>query len=214
MARQRRTAQMLGRLGARRPSPALVLAAAALFLALGGSATAGFTLGRNSVGTENIKPGAVKRSDIGPNAVDSSKLVNGSVRNEDLATGIDATKVSGKVGQAVTADAVAGHVIGCPAGTTPALAKCFEAGLRPLQAWFDAAKTCADAGRRLPETWELAALQLVGFQLGNPELSAEISLGGSPQLSQQTIVYASGQLQAAETATTKRQFRCVASPVS
>lgn len=205
---------MLGRLAARRPSPALVLAAAALFLALGGSAAAGFTLGKNTVGSENIRPGGVKRTDIGANAVDSSKLVDGSVQNADLASGIDATKVSGKVGQAVTADAVAGHVIGCPAGTTAALAKCFEAGLRPLQAWFDAAKTCADAGRRLPETWELAALKLAGFELGNPELSAQITLGGSPQLSQQTIVYASGQLQAAEAATTKRQFRCVASPVS
>jgi hypothetical protein len=61
----------------RRPSLALVVSFVALFIALGGSAYAGFGLAKNSVGTKQLKNGAVTTSKIRNGAVTSSKI-NGS----------------------------------------------------------------------------------------------------------------------------------------
>jgi Collagen triple helix repeat (20 copies) len=51
-----------GRLG--RPSPAMIVALAALFVALGGTSYAAFSLPKNSVGRAQIKSGAVTRTKI------------------------------------------------------------------------------------------------------------------------------------------------------
>ena len=48
----------------RRPSPAMAVALLALFLAVGGNVVA-YGLGRNSVHSRDIAPGAVKASDLG-----------------------------------------------------------------------------------------------------------------------------------------------------
>jgi hypothetical protein len=58
-----------------RPSPAMVVALLALFVAMGGSAFA-FGLGRNSVHSANIAPGAVKASDLGKLSLRSGKIVD------------------------------------------------------------------------------------------------------------------------------------------
>lgn len=63
------------RIAKNRPSPALVVATAALFVAFGGTGYAALTLPKNSVGSVQIKPGAVGSSDI----------KNGAVRRGDLA---------------------------------------------------------------------------------------------------------------------------------
>ena len=52
----------------RRPSPGLVLAGIALFVALGGGAYAAVTLPRNSVGTKQLKNGAVTLKKINKRA--------------------------------------------------------------------------------------------------------------------------------------------------
>jgi hypothetical protein len=54
----------------RRPSPSLMLAILAIILALAGTAIAGVELGRNSVGTPQLRD----------NAVTAPKLANGAVR--------------------------------------------------------------------------------------------------------------------------------------
>ena len=48
----------------RRPSPAMIVALLALFLAVGGNVVA-YGVGRNSVHSSDIAPGAVKASDLG-----------------------------------------------------------------------------------------------------------------------------------------------------
>jgi hypothetical protein len=48
----------------RRPSPAMIVALLALFLAVGGNVVA-YGLGRNSVHSRDIAPGAVRASDLG-----------------------------------------------------------------------------------------------------------------------------------------------------
>jgi hypothetical protein len=64
-----------------------VTATMALIVALGGTSYAAISLPKNSVGTRQIKRGAVRNSDIGRNAVTSGKVRNGSLRSEDFRAG-------------------------------------------------------------------------------------------------------------------------------
>lgn len=61
------------------PSPALVIAIVALFVALGGTGYAALRLPRNSVGTTQIQKGAVIASKIRKGTIVSSNLKNGAV---------------------------------------------------------------------------------------------------------------------------------------
>jgi D-alanyl-D-alanine carboxypeptidase len=92
------------RLPFRRPSPAGVIAAVALFVALGSGAYAATHLPHNSVGSKTIKNGAVKSPDIhnqtikghdiGDNQVKSGKIKNGAVTSAK-ASFITSSAVSG-----------------------------------------------------------------------------------------------------------------------
>lgn len=68
----------------RRPSPSMVVALLALFVALGGTAVAANVLIKSS---KQIKAGVVSRSDLRKNSVDSSKVANGSLGLDDLDSG-------------------------------------------------------------------------------------------------------------------------------
>jgi hypothetical protein len=68
---------MRKRLGA--PSPALVIALVALFVALGGTGYAALRLPRNSVGTIQLQNGAVVAAKIRNGTIVGSKLRNGAV---------------------------------------------------------------------------------------------------------------------------------------
>lgn len=61
----------------------------ALVLALmgGGTAMAAADLAKNSVGSEQIRDGAVRAADLAPNSVTSSKVVDGAIRGADLRDG-------------------------------------------------------------------------------------------------------------------------------
>ncbi len=97
----------------RAPSPALVIAVIALFVALGGAAYA--ALGKNEVKSRNIAPKAVTGSDIASNAVKSSKINAAAVNASKLAGGaVDAG--------AIADGAVTRTKIKAQAVTTPKLA--------------------------------------------------------------------------------------------
>jgi hypothetical protein len=73
----------------RRPSAALVVACVALFVALGGGAYAAFNLPKNSVGSKQIKNGAVVNSKLANNSVATGKIRNGAVTASKInATGL------------------------------------------------------------------------------------------------------------------------------
>jgi hypothetical protein len=57
-----------------RPSPALVIACLALFIAMGGVGYAAVKLGKGNVKTRNIKNGAVTAKKLAPGAVTAPKL--------------------------------------------------------------------------------------------------------------------------------------------
>lgn len=70
-----------------RPSPAMLVALLALFVALGGTSYAAVTLSKNSVLSKHIKDGQVKRADLANNAVGSSQVANGSLLSTDFKAG-------------------------------------------------------------------------------------------------------------------------------
>jgi hypothetical protein len=71
----------------RRPSPAMVIAAVALFVALGSGAYAASHLSRNSVGSKAIKNGAVKSPDIHNGAVKSRDIGGKQVKTGNVKNG-------------------------------------------------------------------------------------------------------------------------------
>ncbi len=68
-------------------SYANVMATVAVFVALGGSSYAAVQLSRNSVRSEHIKSGEVRRGDLADDAVSSAKVKNGSLLSSDFKAG-------------------------------------------------------------------------------------------------------------------------------
>ena len=76
-------------------SYANVIASLALFVALGGTATAAVTLSRDSVGPQQIRQDAVRSPEIREDAVRSPEIVSGGVRSSEIRDeGIKLTDVS------------------------------------------------------------------------------------------------------------------------
>lgn len=109
-----------------RPSPAMVVALLALSVALGGAGYAAVTLPRNSVGTPQLRNGAVSAAKLKSGAVSAAKLANGAVGTRKLANGaVTGAKIQdgsiggadillaslGKVPSAASADKTAGVTI-------------------------------------------------------------------------------------------------------
>jgi hypothetical protein len=68
----------MGRLRGRRPSPAMVVACVALVVALGGTSYAAFRLPANSVGTRQLRRGAVTKAKIAPSTLKALAPGSGS----------------------------------------------------------------------------------------------------------------------------------------
>ncbi len=71
----------------RLPSPSMIVALIALFVALGGTTYAAVNLPANSVGTKQIKNGAVTRTKLANNAVTSAKVQDRSLLAADFKPG-------------------------------------------------------------------------------------------------------------------------------
>jgi hypothetical protein len=69
-----------------KPSPSMIVALLALFIALAGGAYA-LVVPKNSVKSKQIKNGQVKRTDLGANAVDATKVADGSLNGAEIADG-------------------------------------------------------------------------------------------------------------------------------
>ena len=96
-----------------RPSPALVVACIALFVALSGFGYAAIKLPRNSVGTKQLRNGAVTGKKIAKNAVSGAKIAPDAVTGDKVAdnsiSGADVLESSlGRVPSATSANTVAG----------------------------------------------------------------------------------------------------------
>jgi hypothetical protein len=150
----------------------MVVAMIALAVALGGTGYAALVLPANSVGTKQIKDGAVANRDLHPQAVTGDKVANNSLTGAQinlstLGTVPNAAHASSadhatKADHAGNSDQLAGspassYLAHCPAGLkrAPKSDLCFDFTTRPFATWTDALKTCALAGLRLPDAGEL-----------------------------------------------------------
>ena len=199
---------MLRRFG--RPSPATTIACLALFFAIaGGSAIA--LQGRNSVDSGDIKPKAVKTSDIANNAVTTRKIRNNHVRAADIqnnAVGTgeirngqvsapdfaqqEAYRVVGQAGQPVFNVGAEGDCIwtNAPVGTLPinpasfykdALGRVQLAGAVQSVPGPGGDTTCGGAGAEPIEDLFAFALP-AGYRPANPEFRGSNAGGAGPIL--------------------------------
>lgn len=115
-----------------------VMATVAVFIAFGGGAYAVSTAPPNSVVSRSIKDGQVKQSDIGANAVTSSKVGKDSLAGKDIAdqSGVDT----------------------CTHGTVRLGEMCFETSSSAPQNWYQAVGDCSGKGLRLPSYSEAIEL--------------------------------------------------------
>ena len=73
-----------------KPSPAMVVSIIALVVAMGGTGYAAITLPKNSVGSKQIRRGAVKNADLARGAVTSRSVRNGTLLPADFNGGLPA----------------------------------------------------------------------------------------------------------------------------
>jgi hypothetical protein len=144
-----------------RPSPALVIAVIALIAALSGTAYA--ALGKNSVGTRQLKAKAVTAGKIANNAVTSAKVAKGSLTGADINLSALGTVPSAtNAANAGNAGTVGGHAASCPGGTTLIRGVCFDAASRgPAPTLGAAADACAASGGWLPTPMQLYSTRSV-----------------------------------------------------
>jgi hypothetical protein len=150
----------------RRPSPALVIAIIALCASLTGSAWA--ALGKNSVGSKQLKSKAVTTGKIANNAVTGAKVKDGTLNSKDVNLDQLGTVPSASFAQnAGDARTVNGHAADCPGGSTLIRGVCFDLALNPVVTGVKAAATaCAAKQGYLPTPMELYSVRSVIF-LGN-----------------------------------------------
>ena len=134
----------------RGPSPAMVVAIIALIVALTGTAFA--ALGKNSVGTRQLKAKAVTTGKLANNAVNGQKVASGSLTGADINLGaLGTVPTATEASHAGEADSLSGHQAACPAGTVLLRGICFDASSNPPASDVEAAaEACAAKGGFLP----------------------------------------------------------------
>jgi hypothetical protein len=141
-----------------------VVATLALFLVLaGGSALAAATLGKNSVGSRQLKSKSVTTGKIAPNAINGSLVANGTLTGEDInLSKLGTVPAAISATSAANANTVGGHAAACPSGTTLIRGLCFDSAANgPVESPTEAAEGCATRGGWLPAPLELLATREV-----------------------------------------------------
>jgi hypothetical protein len=152
----------------RRPSPALIVAIIALIAALTGTSYAAVKLGKNSVGTKQLKSKSVTTGKIANNAVTGVKVAAGTLTGADInlsQLGTVPSASNAQTGQ--DANTVGGHAAACPGGSTLIRGVCYDLSLNPAVAGVKAAATaCQAKGGYLPTPMQLFSIRDV-VNLGN-----------------------------------------------
>lgn len=213
----------------RRPSPAMIVALLALFVALGGTGYAVTALPKNSVGQKQIRKAAVTGPKIKNNTIQSSDIRDATLLGRDLRTGtlgpreIAESKL-GPVPHAIAADTLGGltapqlKVTCAPFPGTAALATaCIEINARAANSWGQADAECQVAGRRLPSYDELifffnGSRPLSGGGEWTRNVSESNTTPGQPNAL--VLLTPTGSMVTSENAAgpVPHAFRCVAAP--
>lgn len=157
------------RSGWRPPSPALVIACLALFVALGGTVLAatkidGKTIKVKSLPGNRLKVGSVPGNRIAPRSLLGSQIrvdTLGEVPNATHASSADTARhaqTATAADHAADATTINGHAVGCPPGRREFAGTCWdlEASTAAVNA-VEAAGACAARGGELPEVLVLTA---------------------------------------------------------
>ncbi|HWA53405.1 MAG TPA: hypothetical protein VG816_04455 [Solirubrobacterales bacterium] len=226
------------RRGMRLPSPALVVAGLALFVALGGSVYAAKKKARidgkavkvkslpgnrvklRSIAANRLKPGvfATLSAQAGPiTGAEIDELTLGQVPeaahavNADTARSATDAQTAVNAVNAVNAQTVNGHGVGCLPGTEEFAGACWQSSASETAVSAPAAATsCAVQGGTLPEALQLAAFsQKPGVTLDSgTEWAADITSYTAPDLYSVSTVSSSGEV-ASTASTNTRKYRCV-----
>src|SRR5262249_33613258 len=141
-----------------RPSHATVIAYLALFVALGGSAYA-FHLGKNSVGTKQLRKNAVTGAKVKDNSLTGNDINEATLDTVPSAAQARNAQTLGGMSATQLIDA---SKLRCPSGTTLSVGVCMETTTQQGELGT-AEVTCADRGRRLPTEGELIVYQIDTF---------------------------------------------------
>jgi hypothetical protein len=167
------------RSGWRRPSPALLVACAALFVALGGTVLAatkidGRTIRVKSLPGNRLTVGSVPGNRLQPGTIPGSRLAKRSVKGDQIdietlgqvpsADHADSADTARRAQTAIAADhatdasTINGRSVGCGAGTQEFAAACWDlnTSTTPMNL-IQAAVACASRGGELPEVLALMA---------------------------------------------------------
>jgi len=147
----------------RRPSPALIISIIALIVALTGTAYAGSKLGKNSVGSRQLKSKSVTTGKIANNAVTSAKVAKETLTGDDIRiSALPSVPNANQATHASNADTLGGHAASCPGGSTLIRGICFDLALNPpVPGVKAAANSCAAKGGFLPTPMELYSVRNV-----------------------------------------------------
>jgi hypothetical protein len=224
--------------GTRRPSPALAVAALALFIALGGTVYAAKKAGINgravkvkslpgnrlklrSIPANRLKPGVLKAAGPDQKALitgaEIDELSLGQVPNAAHAESADSAKSATDAQtalnavNAITAQSVNGHEAGCLPGTQAFAGACWQSS--PSETAVSApaaANSCAVQGGTLPEALQLAAFsQQPGVVLGSGnEWSGDVTNMTAEDIFAVVTISASGSFNFTASSNA-RKFRCV-----
>jgi hypothetical protein len=220
------------RWGWRRPSPALVIACLALFVALGGTVLAatkidGRTIRVKSLPGNRLAVGSVPGNRLRPGTIPGSRLAPGSVKGDQIdietlgqvpsATHADAADTARRSQTAIAADhatdasTVNGRAVGCGAGQREFAGACWGSTASTTAVTVvEASIACAAANGELPDALAfLAFARQPGVTIGvGGEWSKDLAgTGPSPNF---TMAYLSegGGLEGASS-TLQKRFRCV-----
>jgi len=141
----------------KRLSPATVIALIAVAITMSGTAYA--ALAPHSVGTRQIKAGAIVNSKLAPNAIDSAKVAKHSLSGRNFAlSSIGRVPNAENAERADAAKSLAGYDSSCPANTVLSHGLCFDAAPSgPVTGVKTAADKCTEAGGFLPTPAQLLA---------------------------------------------------------
>jgi hypothetical protein len=144
-----------------RPSPAMIVAIIALFAALSGSAYA--ALGKNTVGSKQLKAKAVTTGKIANNAINAAKVAQGSLTGADINVSALGTVPSAtSAASAGNSNTVGGHAASCPGGTVLIRGVCFDSSSNAAVTGVKtAADACAAKGGYLPSPMALYSIRQV-----------------------------------------------------
>jgi len=228
------------RQGIWRPSPALAIAATALFVALGGTVYAtgkisgraikvkslpGNRLKVGSVPVNRLKPGLLREGAQAGAAITGAEInelslgqVPEAAHAEVADTAQSATDAQTAVNavNAVNAATVNGHGAGCLPTTQPFAGACWQSSASTTALTAPAAAaSCAAQGGALPEALQLAAFsQTPGVTLAaGDEWSSDVTNVSGPSLYGVVTASASGEVNFTVSTNTKK-YRCVIPLVS